>query len=308
MSSSSEGDYVATLIAGQSAKLSPQFIREKTSLLEQGRIAWLEPSEVLDIFSENVTSDVLFKNLTPSRDEKKTDTPYDVLIQKAASRRKKFLIADMESTIIQEEMLDELAAMIGMGEQVAGITEKAMNGEIDFSGALRERAILLKGQPETLLSTAAKKITYMPGARELIATMKSSGAQCWLVSGGFSCFVKEVAEDLGFDRFYANELLIEDGKITGEIKDPIMDKTTKEMYLEMACRELEITLEETLAIGDGANDVLMLEACEKGGGLGVAYHAKPKVRSLIQNQVNQTDLKSLLFAQGYKRSAFISSY
>ena len=224
--------------------------------------------------------------------------PIDLIIQPVATRRKKLLIADMESTIIEQEMLDELADLIGLRDQVADITARAMNGELDFAAALRERVALLKGLPASVIDQVAKRITYMSGAVELLAGMKANGASAWLVSGGFTCFAKPVAERLGFDRVYANELLIRDGVITGEVTNPILDKESKKNFLLQATKELGLTLDQTAAVGDGANDIPMLSTCYANGGLGVAYHAKQSVRAVIPHQINHGDLRVLLWAQG----------
>jgi phosphoserine phosphatase len=225
------------------------------------------------------------------------DFQFDVLIQPRAFRRKKILIADMESTIIQEEMLDEMAERLGKGAEVAETTRRAMNGEISFGLALRERVTLLQGQPETLLREVASKMTLNPGAAELVAAMKKSGAHCWLVSGGFSYFVKIIAERLGFDRYYANDLLLEDGVLTGKVAEPILDKDSKKRLLLEACATYGCNVSDALTVGDGANDVPMLQAAGQGGGLGVAYRAKPKVRELIHSQINHSDLSALIYAQ-----------
>jgi len=223
---------------------------------------------------------------------------FALLIQPTATRRKKILIADMESTLIEQEMLDEMAAAIGIGEKVADITRRAMNGELDFEAALKSRVKLLKGQPESLLHDVAGRITLMPGAETLILGMKKAGGRCWLVSGGFTFFVKKIADQLGFDRFFANDLMVENGVITGEVKTPILDKNSKKTLLEQACATYGCTLAECVAVGDGANDVQMLQACDAGGGLGIAFHAKPAVRAIIAPQINHADLTALIYAQG----------
>jgi phosphoserine phosphatase len=160
---------------------------------------------------------------------------------------------------------------------------------------------LLKGQPESILKDAAERISFMPGAETLLATIKQHGAQTWLVSGGFTCFVEPVARQLGFDHFFANRLIIGDGLLTGEVADPILDKNSKKVLLEKACADRGIALDYTVAIGDGANDIPMLSCCHDGGGLGVAYQAKPNVRAVIADQINYGDLTALLYAQGSAR-------
>ena len=224
--------------------------------------------------------------------------PFDVFIQPVATRRKKLLVADMESTIIEQEMLDEMAAKIGVGEKVALITRRAMNGELDFDSALTERVALLKGQPESLLRECAAQMTLMQGAPSLLAAMKEAGAKCWLVSGGFTFFIKKIADQLGFDRFFGNELIVENGVLTGEVGRPILGKNAKKEFLAQACATYGCRLDETLTIGDGANDIPMLQTCAAGGGLGVAFRAKPKVREIIANQINYSDLSALVYAQG----------
>ena len=223
--------------------------------------------------------------------------PVDVLIQPLESRRKKLLIADMESTIIEQEMLDELAELLGLRDHVAAITRRGMNGEIDFADSLRERTALLKGQPESILYQVASHMTFMPGAGNLVSAMKSNGAQCWLVSGGFDYFGKIVAERLGFDRVVSNKAIIRDGVLTGEVADPIRDAKDKKSTMFMACNALNIPLSDCLAIGDGANDIPMLAACNDGDGLGVAYKAKDAVRNAIAPQINHTSLETLIYAQ-----------
>jgi phosphoserine phosphatase len=212
---------------------------------------------------------------------------------------KKLLVADMESTIIEQEMLDELASDLGHGRETADITRRAMNGELDFATALYERVALLKGQPVSILERAAKRITFMSGAEKLLSVMKAHGAVCWLVTGGFGYFAEPVAQKLGFDKVFANDLIVHDDVLTGEVVEPILDKNTKKELLERACKELGLSMTDCLAVGDGANDIPMLTACNEGGGLGVAYHAKPKVREVVPHQINHGDLTTLLYAQGY---------
>lgn len=287
-------EFVATLVAGQGEPLSADFLQKISGQTGAARHAVLDEGRAADLFyADNPSADTLRQSFD--------GRVLDLFVQPVAGRRKKLLIADMESTIIEQEMLDELADMIGLRDKVAEITRRAMNGELDFAAALRERVALLKGKPAALLAESAQRITWMPGAQALIATMKAHGGQCWLVSGGFTCFVQPVAHQLGFDRSYANELVVQDGMITGDVADPILDKNAKETYLKKACAEGGLLLGSSVAVGDGANDVPMLAACHAGGGLGVAYHAKPNVRAVIPHQVNVGDLTALLYAQGYTR-------
>jgi phosphoserine phosphatase len=211
------------------------------------------------------------------------------------------LVADMESTIIENEMLDELAEFVGARAHVTEITRRAMNGELDFAAALAERVALLKGLPATVLDEAAGRIRYMPGARELIATLRQAGVQTALVSGGFTVFAEPVAAALGFDRVLANRLDVAEGKIVGTVGEPIVTRETKRETLMTLAAELEVPVAATVAVGDGANDLPMLLQA----GLGVAFHAKPSVAVAARYRLNHADLRGLLFAQGYRSREII---
>jgi phosphoserine phosphatase len=223
------------------------------------------------------------------------DRPIDIIAQPKAGRRKKLLVADLESTIIENEMLEELADFLGLRAPVAEITRRAMNGEIDFVGALNERVALLRGLPESVLDAAAARIRLMPGARELIATLRRAGVTTALVSGGFTVFADRVAAEFGFDRVIANRLDIIDGKLAGTVKPPIVTAATKREALLSLMAELGLSPPETMAVGDGANDLPMLETA----GLGVAFHAKPAVAAVSRWRIDHADLTALLYAQGY---------
>jgi phosphoserine phosphatase len=222
--------------------------------------------------------------------------PIDIVVQPGTGRRKRLLVADLESTIIENEMLEELADFLGLRAHVAEITRRAMNGEIDFVGALTERVALLRGMPESVLGEAAQRIRLMPGARELVATLRRAGVTTALVSGGFTVFADRVAADLGFDRVVANRLDIADGQLAGTVRPPIVAGATKRDTLVTLAQELGLALDETLAVGDGANDLPMLGAA----GLGVAFHAKPAVAAASRCRVDHADLTALLYAQGYR--------
>ena len=225
----------------------------------------------------------------------------DLVIQPAEGRKKKMLLADMDSTMIQQECIDELAEEAGVGERVKDITAKAMNGELDFEGALTERVGLLKGLPESVIGKVlAERITYMPGGRELLATMKADGAYAALVSGGFTAFTASVAGALGFDENRANTLLVEGGKLTGEAGRPILGREAKVQALEEITARLGITEADVIAVGDGANDLGMLTRA----GAGVALHAKPSVAAECDIRINHGDLTALLYVQGYKKADF----
>ena len=225
----------------------------------------------------------------------------DLIVQPEEGRRKMMLLADMDSTMIQQECIDELAAEAGVGERVAAITAAAMNGELDFDGALRERVGLLKGLPESVIDEVLdKRITLMPGGSKLVATMKANGAYAALVSGGFTAFTGAIAEKLGFDENRANTLIAKDGLLTGDVGMPILGKQAKVDALEEITARLGISESDVLAVGDGANDLGML----KRAGTGVALHAKPSVAVQCDVRVNFGDLTALLYLQGYARDAF----
>jgi phosphoserine phosphatase len=225
----------------------------------------------------------------------------DLVVQKAEGRKKRLLIADMDSTMIQQECIDELADEAGVGAHVAGITARAMNGELDFEDALRERVGLLAGLPESVIAGVIRdRITLMPGGPVLLATMKANGAYAALVSGGFTAFTARIATVLGFDENRANTLLVEGGKLTGKVADPILGKAAKVQALEDISARLGITPDQAIAVGDGANDLGMLGLA----GAGVALHAKPSVQAQCDIRINHGDLTALLFLQGYAREDF----
>ncbi len=225
----------------------------------------------------------------------------DMVVQPSEGRRKRLLIADMDSTMIRQECIDELADEAGVGARVADITARAMNGELDFEGALRERVGLLKGLPGSVIGQVLRdRITLMPGGPVLLATMKANGAYAALVSGGFTAFTSAVALRLGFDENRANTLHVEDGKLAGTVAEPILGKEAKLQALNEITARLGIRPAEALAVGDGANDLPMLKAA----GIGVALHAKPAVQAQCEVRVNHGDLTALLFLQGYSRADF----
>ncbi|KQM41071.1 phosphoserine phosphatase SerB [Sphingomonas sp. Leaf10] len=219
----------------------------------------------------------------------------DIAIQPAANREKKLLVADMDSTMITVECIDELADYAGIKPQIAEVTERAMRGELDFASALDARVALLEGLEESAIQRCLdERVKLMPGAKTLIRTMRARGATTILVSGGFTRFAEPVGQELGFDRMIANRLLIEDGKLTGKVRKPIVDATTKEVTLLEAIDELGIDSAATLAVGDGANDLPMI----RRAGIGVAYHAKPIVAAAAGVRIDHNDLTTLLYIQG----------
>ncbi len=220
----------------------------------------------------------------------------DVVVQGEASRRKKLLVADMDSTMITIECIDELADYAGLKAEVAEVTERAMRGELQFEGALRERVALLKGLEAAAIDRCREeRLRIMPGAKALVRTMRREGAECLLVSGGFVQFARNVAEDIGFSRAIANDLGINEGRLDGTVNGAIVGAEAKRQALLDAAALNGVELTDTLAIGDGANDIPMVEAA----GLGVAYHAKPKLAAVADARIDHCDLSALLYAQGY---------
>ena len=228
----------------------------------------------------------------------------DLIVLPAEGRRKKMLLADMDSTMIEQECIDELADVAGVGDHVKAITAKAMNGELDFDGALTERVGLLKDLPETVIQQViTERITFMPGGRELLATMKAHGAYAALVSGGFTAFTGYVAEALGFDENRANTLLVEDGKLVGKPGLPILGREAKVAALKEITARLGLSHDDVMAVGDGANDLGMLGIA----GAGVALHAKPSVAAECDIRINHGDLTALLYIQGYTKDEFVGT-
>src|SRR6476619_3311524 len=234
--------------------------------------------------------------------EARADLPIDIVVQARALRRKKLFLADMDSTMIGQECIDELADFAGLKAHVSAITERAMRGEIEFEPALRERVALLKDLPVSVVDEVlAKRITPTPGGRELVSTMRASGAWTCLISGGFTLFTNAVAAKIGFQENRANELKVRDGKFTGEVTEPILGRAAKLATLIELRESFDLDDIDTLVTGDGANDLGMIEAA----GLGVAYHAKPAVAAAAAARIDHGDLTALLYAQGYRRDEFV---
>jgi phosphoserine phosphatase len=290
---------VATLIADRlNAPLSEAILdRAAQALSGVERRRWLD---------EGVAADLVFsgdlKAKRAALEGALANEPIDVIVQPLAHRRKRLLVADMDSTLIGQECLDELAAFAGVGERVAAITERAMRGEVAFAPALRERVALLAGLPETVIGDVLKeRITLNRGARTLVQTMRANGAHVAIVSGGFRQFTGVIRERLGADEDRANAFIIEGGKLTGKVIEPILGQDAKLSALKEIAAALGLTLDDTLAVGDGANDLPMLQAA----GLGIAYRAKPKVAAGADARVEHADLTALLYAQGFAREDFI---
>lgn len=228
----------------------------------------------------------------------------DVIVQPSDSRAKMLLVADMDSTMITVECIDELADYAGIKAQIAAVTEAAMRGELDFAEALEARVALLKDLDAAMIDRCrAERVRIMPGAIALVRTMKAHGARSVLVSGGFTVFAEPVAAEIGFDLAIANRLGISDGRLDGAVGRPIVDAATKLATLETERAALGLETEQVLAVGDGANDIPMIQAA----GLGVAYHAKPKTAAAAHARIDHGDLTALLWAQGYPRSSWVEA-
>lgn len=290
--------HVATFIAPD--RLDPSTLDRARALLPRAQApVWLAEDIAADIpFSPESQTD---QRALGERLRQALGGAIDVIVQPAGHRRKKLFLADMDSTMIDQECIDELAAYLGLKEHVAAITERAMRGEIDFEPALRERVALLKGLPASVVDEVIEKhITLTPGARTLVMTMRAHGAHTCLVSGGFTLFTTRIAAMAGFDETHANKLALEGGKLAGCVEEPVFGRASKLATLRELRARLGLSREETLVAGDGANDLdMILEA-----GLGVAYHAKPKVAAAAAARVDHADLTALLYAQGYRREEF----
>ncbi|KQN37688.1 phosphoserine phosphatase [Sphingomonas sp. Leaf407] len=289
--------FIATLIAAES--IAERDISDAVARMDDlcgvSEWRWVEVGRVADIYfkEDPAWADGV---LSPWFDRT------DVAIQPAANREKKLLIADMDSTMITVECIDELADYAGIKPQIADVTERAMRGELDFASALDARVALLEGLEEAAIQRCLdERVTLMPGAKTLIQTMRARGATTILVSGGFTRFAEPVGHELGFHRMIANRLLIEDGRLTGKVRKPIVDATTKEVTLLAAIDELGIDPAATLAVGDGANDLPMI----RRAGLGVAYHAKPIVAAEAAVRIDHNDLTALLHIQGIPRGEWV---
>lgn len=297
--------YVITLISPFAKALTEDDIRFVRDLAMEAKFApagqeWLAEEEAMDMVLnatvESQPQELVVRLKTGLEQVDAILQPLD------ANRRKKLLISDMDSTIIQQECIDELADEMGIKPYVADITERAMRGELDFKMALRERVQLLKGLEVAALERVyANRIEFMPGARELVATMRKHGTYCMLVSGGFTYFTSKVRDALGFHSDSANILEIQnDDTLSGTVVEPILDKEAKLFALKEAAFTHDIRLAQTIALGDGANDLPMLQA----SGLGIAYHAKPAVRAAAAACIDHCDLRAALYAQGYKKNEF----
>ncbi|MFN3508677.1 MAG: phosphoserine phosphatase SerB [Allorhizobium sp.] len=293
--------FVATLVANPSNPvLTPALAEKAAEAVASSRLYWLADGIACDIPLPDGTDAIEAERLIRVV---LTGSPVDVAVQDAETRRKSFLIADMDSTMIGQECIDELAAEVGLKDQVSQITARAMNGEIAFEPALRERVALLKGLPISVVDDViARRITLTPGGRELIATMRARGGYAALVSGGFTVFTAPIAAMLGFDENRANILIEQDGVLTGEVAEPILGKQAKVDSLFEIAGRLGISASDAIAVGDGANDLGMLGAA----GSGVALHAKPSVAAEAKIRIDHGDLTALLYLQGYRKTDFVT--
>jgi phosphoserine phosphatase len=290
---------VMTLIAGPGAErqVAAAAAAIAAAVPIRGMADWLAPGRACDL----ALGDVAAATAESAARAAIGDAAVDLLIQPVVGRRKRLLVADFESTIIENEMLDELADFVGMRSHVAAITRRAMNGELDFAAALAERVRLLQGLPASVLDVAASHIRIMPGAPALLATLRAAGVRTALVSGGFAVFAERVAAALGFADVVANRLDIAEGRIAGTVAQPIVTGETKRDTLLRLAAESGIPSVETLAVGDGANDLPMLQAA----GLGIAYRAKPAVATAARWRLDHADLTGLLYAQGYRQEEIV---
>lgn len=293
---------VATLVSTPTAPSVGQ------DLVERAAAALGSPSETR-VLNPGVAADILFDGQDASAADAIlrpliAGQPVDLFVQQQSGRRKALLIADMDSTMIRQECIDELAAELGLKDKISGITERAMRGEIAFEPALRERVGLLKGLPVSAIDKVlSDRITLMPGGRTLVQTMKANGAYCALVSGGFTHFTRVIADMIGFDENRANTLLEAGGALSGTVAEPILGRDAKRERLEELVAQKSLAFDNTVAVGDGANDLAMIER----SGAGIAYRAKPAVAAAADFRVDHGDLTALLYLQGYAENEFVLS-
>ena len=292
--------HVATLIARPNALAAAAVESARAALPGAGEPRWLAPATAADI---SITLSAAADQRVLGERLRALASGVDVVVQPAANRRKKLFLADMDSTMIQQECIDELADYVGLKAHVAAITERAMRGDIAFEPALRERVALLEGLSVSVVEEVLRdRIKLTPGARTLIATMRANGVRTCMVSGGFTHFTDRIAAMIGFDENRANSLTVVDGrKLAGKVAEPIFGRDGKRAALIELRDQLGLAKTDTMAIGDGANDLdMILEA-----GLGVAYHAKPKVAEAAPARIDYGDLTALLYVQGYRREEFV---
>jgi phosphoserine phosphatase len=297
--------HVATLVTPQDRPVLDEAVLERAALFLPNAKSpeWLAPGIAVDIAftppklgAERALADRVRQALS--------DLRVDVFLQPRASRRKKLLLADMDSTMIRQECIDELADFVGLKEEVSAITERAMRGEIEFEPALRERVALLRGLEHRIVDRILdERIVLTPGGRTLVQTMRANGGHTVLVSGGFTVFAEKIAAAIGFHEARANVLMIDGAFFAGTVTEPILGREAKLATLIELRSALGLDHSETVAIGDGANDLAMLQEA----GLGVAYHAKPAVAAAARARIDHCDLTAVLYAQGYRQDEFRES-
>ena len=292
---------VATLLSHPSRRdLTPEIVRRAVETVAVAEVDWLAESIACDLYLADGNNAAEAGHALRGMIG---EAPLDVVVQDVAHRRKALLIADMDSTMIGQECIDELADEIGARERVSAITRRAMNGEIAFEPALRERVRLLKGLSLSVVARVLEtRITLSPGGRTLVATMRANGGYSALVSGGFTLFTGPIAGKLGFDEHRANVLLERDGLLTGEVADPVLGRQAKIDALHDIAAKLSIAPSDAIAVGDGANDLGMLQLA----GTGVALHAKPAVAAAAGARLDHADLTGLLYLQGYRETEFVT--
>jgi phosphoserine phosphatase len=287
-------DPASRAVTPHRARTAEQMMRESGA--RTGAIDWLAHDIACDIPFAGIAPDAAAQAARRGLD----GAPLDLAVQPAAGRRKALLVADMESTIIAQEMVDELAETFGLGEQVAAITARSMSGELEFEAALTTRVALLAGLPQAAIDEVATRITLNPGARTLVGTMRAAGAYTALVSGGFTVFTRQVREACGFDEDRANGLLVDAGRLTGLVAQPILGRRAKLEALKEIANARGLAVSAALAVGDGANDADMLARA----GLGVGYRPKAPARAAADVAIDHGDLTALLYLQGYRAAEF----
>lgn len=295
--------FVVTLIAADGTALNVEMMEAVRDALrslgaETGSLDWLAQDHACDIPFDDIApdqADAAARHVIGTQ-------AIDCIAQEVDGRRKVLLLADMDSTMVTSETLDDLAALTGLGDIIAEITARTMNGELDFASSVKERVMMLKDLPESALEQAYQQIQLSPGATTAVQTMKANGTHCLLISGGFTFFTSRIAERIGFHEHMANDFMIEDGKLTGGVSEPVLTKEVKLETLIARASTMGISISASVCVGDGANDVPMLKAA----GLGVAYRGKPSVVAEIPARLDHADLTGLLYAQGYRQEEFVS--
>ncbi len=292
--------YILTLIAGTKQKLNADHIKSVANICPYTSINWLAADKAVDLFFDDNN---IYKYRSTIKEMMDKETIDFIIQPNDEYRRKRLLCADMDSTLIEQECLDELAEYIGIGSEISAITERAMRGELDFNESLTQRVSLLKGTPVSVLSEVYKRLTLTSGALELIQTMSKHSAACILISGGFTFFADPIAERLGCAESYSNSFEIQDDRLTGQVIRPFVDDVRKEQILETESKKRSLDNKLVMAVGDGANDIPMLNKA----GIGIAFKAKPATEEAVEHIIRYSDLSALLYIQGYTQERFINN-